>query len=168
MSLELKMLALSVVLGLVQILLSAHSASLQVGYRWTATAREARPTLTGVAGRLERALHNFLETFPLFAAAVLLVQVTGRNGPMSAIGAEMYFRGSRHLRPALRRGDPPAPFARLERRHRGNSINSPGSALSCHARVFERDVRSGRGGWGGGALVCAAVAAGARGLEHRL
>jgi hypothetical protein len=37
MSLELKMLALSIVLGLVQILLSAHSASLQVGYRWTAT-----------------------------------------------------------------------------------------------------------------------------------
>ncbi len=32
MSLELKMLALSIVLGLVQILLSAHSASLQVGY----------------------------------------------------------------------------------------------------------------------------------------
>jgi len=90
MSLELKILALSVVLGLVQILLSAHSASLQVGYRWTATAREARPSLTGVAGRLERALRNFLETFPLFAAAILLVQVTGRNGRLSAIGAELY------------------------------------------------------------------------------
>jgi hypothetical protein len=41
----------------------------------------------GVAGRLERALRNFLETFPLFATAVLLVQITGRNGRMSAIGA---------------------------------------------------------------------------------
>ena len=90
MSLELKILALSVILGLVQILLSAHAASLQVGYRWTATAREVRPPLTGVAGRLERALRNFLETFPLFAAAILLVQVTGRNGRMSAIGAEFY------------------------------------------------------------------------------
>src|SRR5258708_1061638 len=88
MSLELKMLALSVVLGLVEIVLSAHSASLQVGYRWTATAREARPTLTGVAGRLDRALRNFLETFPLFAAAVLLVQVTGRIGRMRPIGAD--------------------------------------------------------------------------------
>src|SRR5262249_53931886 len=67
MSLELKILALSILLGLVQILLSAHSASLQVGYRWTAFAKEARPPLTGVAGRLERALRNFLETFPLFA-----------------------------------------------------------------------------------------------------
>jgi uncharacterized MAPEG superfamily protein len=90
MTLELKILAWSIVLGLVQILLSAHAASLQVGYRYTATAREARPPLTGVAGRLERALRNFLETFPLFAAAVLLVQVTGRHGPLSEIGAEMY------------------------------------------------------------------------------
>src|SRR5260370_2306736 len=80
MSLELKMLALSIVLGLVQILLSAHSASLQVGYRWTATAREARPTLTGVTGTLERPLHNFLQTFPLFAAAEAPGAPTQRTG----------------------------------------------------------------------------------------
>jgi len=90
MSTELQILAWSIVLGLVQILLSAHAASLQVGYRYTATAREARPPLTGVAGRLERALRNFLETFPLFAAAVLLVEVTDRHGSLSRIGAEMY------------------------------------------------------------------------------
>jgi uncharacterized MAPEG superfamily protein len=90
MTIELKILAWSVLLGLVQIILSAHSASLQVGYRYAATAREARPPLTGVAGRLERALRNFLETFPLFGAAVLLVYVTGRSGSLSKIGAEMY------------------------------------------------------------------------------
>jgi uncharacterized MAPEG superfamily protein len=90
MTIELKILAWSVVLGLLQVLLSAHSASLQVGYRYTATAREARPALTGVAGRLERALRNFLETFPLFAVAVLLVHVTNRQGTLSATGAAMY------------------------------------------------------------------------------
>ena len=90
MSIEMKCLALAVVLGLVQILLSAHSASLQVGYWWTAVAREARTPLTGIAGRLERALRNFLETFPMFVAAILLVQLTGRTGRMSALGAEMY------------------------------------------------------------------------------
>jgi uncharacterized MAPEG superfamily protein len=90
MTIELKILAWSVVLGLVQILLSAHASSLQVGYRYTAFAREARPPLTGVAGRLERALCNFLETFPLFVAAILLVHVTGRRGSLSEIGAEMY------------------------------------------------------------------------------
>ena len=92
-SVELRMLAWSMVLGLIQILLQAHSASLQVGYRWTAFAREARPPLTGVAGRLERALHNFLETFPLFAAAVLIVHVAGREGPLSATGAALYLAG---------------------------------------------------------------------------
>ena len=91
MSIKLKILAPSILLGLIQILLSAHAASLQVGYRWTAFAKEARPSLTGVAGRLERALHNFLETFPLFAAAFLLVEITGRNGRLSALGAELYF-----------------------------------------------------------------------------
>lgn len=90
MSIEIKCLALAVVLGLVQVLLSAHSASLQVGYQWTAVAREARAPLTGIAGRLERALRNFLETFPMFVAAILLVQLTGRTGRMSAVGAEMY------------------------------------------------------------------------------
>ncbi len=96
MTIELKLLAWSIVLGLIQIIISAHAASLQVGYRYAATAREARPPLTGIAGRLERALRNFLETFPLFAAAVLLVHVTGRHGGRSAVGAELYL-GARVL-----------------------------------------------------------------------
>jgi uncharacterized MAPEG superfamily protein len=55
--------------------LASHAASLQRGYLWTAGSRdEAVPRLTGMAGRLERALHNFVETFPLFAAAVLIAQ----------------------------------------------------------------------------------------------
>ena len=61
MTIELTMLALSIVLGLVQIVLSAQSKNLVTGYalgRWLlATNRE--PTLTPVAGRLERALSNF-------------------------------------------------------------------------------------------------------------
>ena len=52
MTLELKMLALSIILGLVQIVLASHAASLQRGYVWTASSRdEAAPKLTGVAGR---------------------------------------------------------------------------------------------------------------------
>jgi uncharacterized MAPEG superfamily protein len=71
MTIELKMLALSIVLGLVRIVLSAQSKNLQHGYRWAAGPRDVpRPQLTGIAGRLERALANLLETFPLFAAAV--------------------------------------------------------------------------------------------------
>ena len=92
MTLELKMLALSVVLGLVQIVLASHAASLQRGYLWTASSRDAPvPGLTGVAGRLERALRNFLETFPLFAAAVLTAHAAGRHAWITEWGAQLYF-----------------------------------------------------------------------------
>jgi len=94
MTIELKMLALSIVLGLVQIVLASHAASLQRGYRWTATSRDTpMPPLAGVAGRLERALRNFGETFPLFAAAVLIAHVAGRHGWMTEWGVQLYFWG---------------------------------------------------------------------------
>jgi len=94
MTIELKMLALSIVLGLVQIVLASHAASLQRGYMWTATSRDApRAPLTGVAGRLERALRNFGETFPLFAAAVLIAHVAGRHDWMTEWGVQLYFWG---------------------------------------------------------------------------
>ena len=91
MSFELAMLAASCVLCLVQIVISSHAASLQRGYRWTASSRDVEaPPLTGVAGRLERALRNFLETFPVFVAAVLLVHVLGRESAVSEWGAGLY------------------------------------------------------------------------------
>jgi uncharacterized MAPEG superfamily protein len=92
MTFELRILALSVVLGLVQIVLASHAASLQRGYLWTAGSRdEAVPPLTGIAGRLERALRNFIETFPLFAAAVLIAHVTNTHSSMTEWGVQLYF-----------------------------------------------------------------------------
>src|SRR6185437_11307048 len=92
MNLELAMLAASCVLCLMQIILASHAASHQRSYRWTASARdgEAAP-LAGIAGRLDRALRNFLETFPVFVAAVLLVHLLGRSGALSKWGAVLYF-----------------------------------------------------------------------------
>jgi uncharacterized MAPEG superfamily protein len=92
MTLELKILALSVILGLIQIVLASHTASLQRGYLWTASSRdEPAPPMTGVAGRLERALDNFAETFPLFAAAVLTAHVAGIHSWMTEWGVQLYF-----------------------------------------------------------------------------
>jgi uncharacterized MAPEG superfamily protein len=94
MRVELQMLALSTALGLGQIVLSSHAASLRYGYRWAASARDqAMPPLTGVAARLERALRNFMETFPLFAAAVLIANVIDRHSWMTVWGAQIYFWG---------------------------------------------------------------------------
>jgi uncharacterized MAPEG superfamily protein len=92
MTIELATLALSIVLGFVHIVLSSHAASLQYGYRWSASARdESRPPLSGVAGRFERALKNYSETFPLFAAAVLLAHVTDRHNALTIWGTQLYF-----------------------------------------------------------------------------
>ena len=81
-------------LGLVHIVLASHAASLQRGYRWSAGARdELLPPLAGVAGRLERASANYLETFPYFAAGVLAVLFTGVHSAWSTWGVVLYLVG---------------------------------------------------------------------------
>jgi uncharacterized MAPEG superfamily protein len=94
MTVEIQMLALSTVLGLGQIVLSAHARSLRYGYRWAASARdEAMTPLTGVPARLERALRNFLESFPLFTAAILIANIIHCHSWMTIWGAQLYFWG---------------------------------------------------------------------------
>jgi uncharacterized MAPEG superfamily protein len=91
LSVELIVLAWSVVLGFVHIIASSHAKSVQRGYRWTASARDEQlPPLKGVAGRLERALRNYLETFPFFAALVLATQVAGIHGSLTKWGSILY------------------------------------------------------------------------------
>ncbi len=60
MTIELRMLTLSVVLGIVHVIAASHAASLQRGYRWSASPRDEKmPPLRSVAGRLNRVLRNF-------------------------------------------------------------------------------------------------------------
>lgn len=92
MEIELQMLAWSVVLGLVQIALAAMGSMGQRSPAWAASARDQPGApLTGVAGRLDRARANFLETFALFAALVLAVVAAGKQDATSALGAQLYF-----------------------------------------------------------------------------
>ncbi|HEV2743457.1 MAG TPA: MAPEG family protein [Rubrobacter sp.] len=88
------MLTLGAVLGLVQIVAASHAASLQRGYRWTSSPRdEPTPPLRGVAGRLDRALRNYLETFPLFAAVVLVAHVSETHNALTEWGSRLYLWG---------------------------------------------------------------------------
>ena len=92
MHFELAMLAASCGLCLIHIVVSSHATSLQRGYRWTASSRDDPVLpLAGMAGRLERALRNFLETFPVFVAAVFLVYALDREGTLSRWGTGLYF-----------------------------------------------------------------------------
>ncbi len=46
-----------------------------------------------VGARLERAYRNYLETFPIFAALVLIANGIGRHTATTAWGAQLYFYG---------------------------------------------------------------------------
>jgi uncharacterized MAPEG superfamily protein len=92
MSVELRMLAWAIVLGLVQVTLAATLATAQRGFAWGAGARDGDPKpLTPLAARMVRASANFLETFPFFAAAVLVLAVLGRSTAQTVLGAQLYF-----------------------------------------------------------------------------
>ena len=94
MTIELATLAAGIVLGMAHIIVAAHLQSAQRGYRWTASSREQDvPPLTGLAGRAERTLRNYLETFPFFAAAILLAAVTDTHSWLTVWGAQLYFWG---------------------------------------------------------------------------
>lgn len=107
MGVELQMLAWAVVLGLAQLVIAATLATQQRGLGWNAGARdgEAKP-LTGVAARMDRALHNFRETFGFFATAVLAVAVLNRFNAHTALGAQMYLWARVAYVPAYAAGIP--------------------------------------------------------------
>lgn len=91
MTIELQMLGWAVVLGLVHILVAAAFSTARRGMAWNAGNRDGdTQPLTGTAARLDRANRNFLETFPLFAAAVLCVVLADRDTAQTALGAQIY------------------------------------------------------------------------------
>jgi len=92
MTVEIKMLAWSVFLGLAHVFIASGLATQQRGLKWNAGNRDGEPKpVTGIAARAARASQNFLETFGFFAAAVLAVVVTKNNTAHTALGAELYF-----------------------------------------------------------------------------
>jgi uncharacterized MAPEG superfamily protein len=88
---ELLVLAASVLLVTLQIVLAAQLGNRQYGLRWAASPRDADVGPPGVLlGRARRALANTLETWPLFAGAVLAVGLAHRFDVWSLVGAHLY------------------------------------------------------------------------------
>ena len=106
MTVEIAMLFWAAVLGLLQIGTQSFAFKTQVGNAYTVGARDEHRPATGLAGRMERALRNFLETFPIFAAVVLAVYATERSSQWSEIGAQIYFWGRLAYLPAYAVGLP--------------------------------------------------------------
>lgn len=91
MSVALWYLGLATALGLLHALATGLCYSLQNGVYASTGPRDQARSLQGVYGRIDRAYANFQQTFPLFAAAVLLAQVLGRQDGLTAWGAGLYF-----------------------------------------------------------------------------
>ncbi|MFN3523567.1 MAG: MAPEG family protein [Phenylobacterium sp.] len=94
MTIELKMLAWTLVLAFVQILLFDVARTSQYGLKWNTGPRdEAMPPLSARAERLSRAQANLFETLPLFAGFILIGHVAGIHTANTALGAQIYFWG---------------------------------------------------------------------------
>ncbi|MBC6982022.1 MAPEG family protein [Caulobacter sp. 17J80-11] len=87
---EFCLLGAAILLGVLHLAWAAYAARMTQGLKWGAGARDTDRPLGKVAGRLDRAYKNYMETFPFFAAAVLLATVTGKLGELSLWGSLLY------------------------------------------------------------------------------
>lgn len=91
MTIELIILAWGCVLAIVYVWAAVRVKTQQYGVAWNIGPRdeEVAPPRP-IVGRLARAQANFFETFPLFAAAVLIVSVAHMTSQWTAIGAWLW------------------------------------------------------------------------------
>lgn len=107
MSVEFACLFGAMVLGLVHLAAASFSFKAQVGNAYSVGPRDEDRRPTGVAGRLDRAHRNFLETFAIFAAAVLMVEARGHEGGwLSVWGSLIYLVGRIAFLPLYAAGVP--------------------------------------------------------------
>jgi len=91
MTTELTLLAWTLVLALVQIMLTANLRTAETGIQYNASARDGEaPPPRPVTARLQRAQANLFETLPLFVGAVLIAHVSGSEGDLTLWGCWMY------------------------------------------------------------------------------
>ena len=89
---ELLLLGWSTVLLFAYVMIQGQTATRDRGLDWNAGPRDGeQKPLGAMAGRAERALKNFQETYPVFVALALGLAVTDRTGGLGAIGAWLWF-----------------------------------------------------------------------------
>jgi uncharacterized MAPEG superfamily protein len=99
-SAELLLLGCAVLVGIVQLLWATIAARFQQGLEYGRGPQDEPSPLSGGAARLQRSYRNFLETFPLHAAAVVVVYLLAKTGPVTLWGSALYVIG-RALHPAM-------------------------------------------------------------------
>ena len=87
---EIQLLAVAILVGFVQLCWAAVAARKQQGLAWARGARDEHKPVSGVAARLDRAFRNYMETFPLFAAAVIAAMTVEKTGMLTWWGSLLY------------------------------------------------------------------------------
>ncbi|MDP1913332.1 MAPEG family protein [Brevundimonas sp.] len=104
---EFLMLAFTLILAIVQIGWAGAARTAELGVKWNAGPRDGEAPAPGrLAGRLIRAQANLFETLPLFAAAVIMAHIAGKDGQLTLVGAPLYFFGRLLYLPLYALGTP--------------------------------------------------------------
>ncbi|WP_309643132.1 MAPEG family protein [Phenylobacterium sp.] len=90
---ELLLLGAAVVVGLVQLLWATLATRGRGDLKWAAGPRDEPMPVTGGAGRLKRSFENFMETFPLHAAVVIVTYLAAKLGDLTLWGGVLYAVG---------------------------------------------------------------------------
>jgi uncharacterized MAPEG superfamily protein len=88
---EFMLLLWAVLLTVVQAVVAAQGAMMQVGLPALAGNREGLPEMKGWAGRAARAHRNMLENLVLFAALVLVAVISNKTNGTTLLGAQIFF-----------------------------------------------------------------------------
>ncbi|MEL6278889.1 MAG: MAPEG family protein [Pseudomonadota bacterium] len=90
MAIELEMLGYAILLGFVQVMLYSVPGIAQLGMGYALSPRDEGKQIGGMAGRLQRAFYNYLETLPMFIGAVYVARSNGALTEMTALGSQIY------------------------------------------------------------------------------
>lgn len=88
---ELTYLFYAIVLLILHVVVQATLSDLSKGLGWALGNQDEAREQNILAERIQRALRNYLETFPAFAALALLLAVTDSATATSALGAAIWF-----------------------------------------------------------------------------
>ncbi len=91
MSVELTLLIWSTVLLGAYVSTQAILYRVQHGFIFSATSRDNEPPPNIWTARGNKALRNFLETYPAFIALAVTIELSGRSEPLTQWGAQIWF-----------------------------------------------------------------------------
>ncbi|MEM8536984.1 MAG: MAPEG family protein [Pseudomonadota bacterium] len=103
---ELQYLVYAVILLIAHILIQATLSDLSKGIGWALGPQDEAREQNVIAGRVQRALRNYLENLPAFIALALVLALTERSTETTALGAAIWFWARVAYVPAFASGLP--------------------------------------------------------------